>query len=108
MSLRRVGLSWLGWDIYLSILLAFSVAISSCSPVVRAATAEPTPEVSITLNVASSSGVQINTAIAKILGSMHVDTLEDKLLLLPFCSKPNHISIWSPGYYIHTFPCTGE
>ena len=108
MSLRRVGLSWLGWDIYLSILLAFSVAISSCSPVVRAATAEPTPEVSITLNVTSSSGVQINTAIAKILGSMHVDTLEDKLLLLPFCSKPNHISIWSPGYYIHTFPCTGE
>jgi hypothetical protein len=54
------------------------------------------------------AGVEINTASAKILGTMHVDTLEDKLLLLPYCSKPNHISVWSPGYYIHTFPCTGE
>ena len=108
MSFRGVGLSWFWWGIYLSILLVFSVAISSCSPVVRAATAEPTPEVSITLNVTSSSGVEINTVIAKILGTMHVDSLEDNLLLLPYCSKPNHISIWSPGYYIHTFPCTGE
>ena len=108
MSFRWVGLSWFWRDIYLIILPVFSVAISSCGPVVKAATAEPTKEVSITIKVISTSGVEINTASAKILGTMHVDTLEDKLLLLPSCSKPNHISVWSPGYYIHTFPCTGE
>ena len=109
MSFRGVGLSRFWWDIYLSILLIFSVAISSCGPVVKAATAEPTPKISITIKVTSATpGVEINTASAKILGTMHVDTLEDKLLLLPYCSKPNHISVWSPGYYIHTFPCTDK
>src|SRR5215207_11479809 len=109
MSLQRVGLSWFWWELYLSILLVFSVAISSCGPVVKAATAEPTPEISITIKVISATpGGEVNTASAKILGTMHVDTLEDKLLVLPFCLQPNHISVWSPGYYIHTFPCTGE
>ena len=109
MSLRRDGLSWFWRDLYLSILLIFSVAISSCGPVVKAATAAPTSEISISIKVISATpGVEINTASAKILGTMHVDTLEDKLLLLPFCLQPNHISVWSPGYYIHTFPCSGE
>ena len=108
MSFRGVGLNRFWRGIYWSILPVFSVAISSCGPVVRAATAEPTVEISVTIKVVSPSGVEIKTALAKILGTAHVDTLEDGLLLLPSCSSPNHISVWAPGYYIHTFPCTGS
>lgn len=108
MSFRGVGMSWLWRDIYLRILPIFSVAISSCGPIARAATVEPTMEISVTIKIVSTSGAEIKAALAKILGTAHVDTLEDGLLLLPSCSSPNHISVWAPGYYIHTFPCTGS
>ncbi len=95
--------------IYLNILLMFAIVLSSCNPIVRAATAEPTPEILVTINISSKSGTEITTAIARLLGTSHIDNLEDdKQLRLPLCLSPNYISVWAPGHYIHTFPCDGR
>lgn len=95
--------------IYLNILLVFDMALSSCGPIVRAATAEPTPKVVITVNVTSQSGEKITTAVARILGTSEADSLEnDNQLSLRMCVNPEQISVWAPGHYIRTILCDGS
>ena len=95
--------------IYLNILLVFDIVLSSCEPVAKAATIEPTQEVLVPIAVTSNSGIQITTAIAKILGTSIVDSLEnDNQLLLRRCFNPEQISIWAPGHYIRTILCDGS
>ncbi|HET9905251.1 MAG TPA: hypothetical protein VFQ23_01380, partial [Anaerolineales bacterium] len=95
--------------IYLYILLVFDIALVSCGPDVSAAPVEPEPQKpDITVTVTSESGGEISTGIARILGTPHAVTLQHNKFTLPFCSPGNYISMWSPGYYIKTVPCTNE
>ena len=93
--------------IYLNILLVFDIVLVSCGPVARAATAEPEPQKSpITITVISNEpGKKIKTAIARILGTTDVATLEENKIMLPHCSTGNYISIWAPEHLIETRPC---
>ena len=95
--------------IYLNILLIFDIVLVSCEPVARAATAAPEPtKLPVTVTVTSESGGEITTAIARILGTTNTATLENNKFTLPSCSPGNYISVWAPGYYIETVPCTNN
>ena len=94
--------------IYLNILLVFDIVLSACEPVARAATSEPAPANPITVTVTSTSGIMISTAVARVLGTPNIASVQNNKLMLPDCSVGNHISVWAPGYYIETFPCNGS
>lgn len=93
--------------IYLNILLIFDIVLSSCEPVARAATAAPPPANPITVTVTSNSGIMITTALARVLGTPNIASVQNNKLMLPDCSAGNFVSVWAPGYYIKTFPCNG-
>ena len=94
--------------IYLNILLVFDIVLSACEPVARAATSEPAPANPITVTVTSTSGLMISTAVARVLGTPNIASVQNNKLMLPDCSVGNHISVWAPGYHIETFPCNGS
>ena len=95
--------------IYLNILLVFDIALVSCGLDASAATVEPEPQKpDITVTVTSESGGEITTAIAKILGTTNTATLQNNKFTLPHCPPGYYISVWSPGYYIETVPCTNN
>src|ERR1041385_4139171 len=48
---------------------------------------------------------KVKNAIVRVLETGETDTLDQNTLSLKTCSKGQHISVWTPGYYILTFPC---
>jgi len=109
MSSLGVGSNRLWWATYLSLPVVFGCLLSACEPVARAATIEPTKEILVPIIVTSNSGIQITTAIAKILGTAISDSLEnDNQLSLRICFNPEQFSVWAPGHYIRTTVCDGR
>ena len=109
MSSLKIGSNRFWRVIYLSLPVVFGCLLSACEPSAKAATIEPPPEILVPITVTSNSGLQITTAIAKILGTSISDSLEnDNQLLLRMCFHPNQISVWAPGHYIKTVLCDGR
>ena len=91
------------------ILLFFYAALTSCvppagaSPVAMAAVAEKPGPITVTIR-----NPNIETAIARILETGEVDTLDGYVLTFNSCFSDQSISVWAPGFYVETFPCDGS
>lgn len=91
------------------ILLFFYAALTSCtssagaSPVATAAAVEkPGP---ITIKIANPN---IETAVARVLGTNQVDTMDGDILAFESCFHNEYISVWSPGFYVEKIQCNGN
>ena len=91
------------------ILLFFCAALTSCvpsagaSPVATATAVEkPGP---ITIKITNPN---IETAVARILGTDRVDTLDGDILTFESCFNNEYISVWSPGFYVEKIQCNGS
>jgi hypothetical protein len=95
--------------ICLGILLVLYIVLTSCSsppPTTAVATDTPVEKPGpITIKIANPN---IDTAIARILDTNEIDTLDGDVLTFKSCSTVQSISVWSPGYYVETFRCNGN
>jgi len=97
---------------YMSTLLLISVALSSCTSSASASgtgtNTDPTPESGpITVKIINTNP-EVKTAIARVIGTDRIDSLDGGTLVFSSCSDKESISVWAPGYYIDTFSCTGS
>jgi hypothetical protein len=92
------------------ILLVLFMALTACGATpptpTAAATAAPVEKPGpITIKITNPN---IETAIARILDTKEIDTLDGRLLTFKACSDTQAISVWSPGYYVETLRCNGN
>jgi hypothetical protein len=106
MSTARV-ISTRAWRvIYVSTLLIVSIASSSCDSSASAAPqTTPTESAPITVKIIDPD---IKTAIARVVGTDQIDSLDQKILTFSSCVQGQQISLWAPGHYIKTIPCNGS
>jgi len=94
--------------IYLSTLLVFNIALSSCDSSVSAGSpqATVTPQTgSIKIKILNP---KIKTAIVRVVGTTQTDSLDQDVLALSYCADNQYISVWALGYSIEIIDCNGS
>lgn len=111
MSAVGAKLSWSGRVMNLGILLVVYAVLTSCGtpagaiPVTGATATTVEKSGSVTIRITNPN---VETAIARVIGTNQIATLERDTLSLESCFHNEAISIWSPGFYIEEIKCDGN